>query len=101
MSASYSPLVQAWERNANGCRSPSAGGSDPEFRPGGRAPLAGTMDEVSSQGTRFGFADAAAITGTEENLLNLCGLAVELELSDFLGSAPVHCAELSVVVRLV
>jgi hypothetical protein len=24
---------------------------DIEFRPGGRAPLAGTMDEVSSQGT--------------------------------------------------
>jgi hypothetical protein len=29
---------------------------DIEFRPGGRAPLAGTMDEVSSQGTWFRFA---------------------------------------------
>jgi hypothetical protein len=28
---------------------------DIEFRPGGRAPLAGTMDEVSSQGTWFRF----------------------------------------------
>jgi hypothetical protein len=28
---------------------------DPEFRRGGRAPLAGTMGEASSQGTRFRF----------------------------------------------